>query len=190
MKLSPRDTQNPDGPHDVGRRRSRLNPTEGERSAVGRAAATVNGTDAIERLLPEPGSGRDALLPLLHAVQAEHGYIDDAMVPGIAAALNLSRADVHGVVTFYHDFRRTAPGRRMVRICRAESCRARGAMAVERALVEQTGTPVGTTVAEVTVDRVHCFGLCASGPIIEIDGRLHARVDPAVVGSLLGGVAA
>lgn len=81
--------------------------------------------EAVGRLLPEDGDQRGALLPLLHALQAEFGYIDDALVPHVAAALNLSRADVHGVVTFYHDFRRRPAGRHVVRLCRAESCQAR-----------------------------------------------------------------
>src|SRR3546814_20833817 len=79
------------------------------------------------------GDARDKLLPLLHHLQSEIGFIDDALVPAIAAGLNLSRADIHGVLTFYHDFRRRPAGRHIVKLCRAESCQARGGAAIEAA---------------------------------------------------------
>ena len=156
-----------------------------ERDA-GRTADTPAGMEIVASLLPDGAGGREALLPLLHAMMAAFGYIDDALVPAIARTLNLSRADVHGVVTFYHDFRRRPPGRRFIRICRAESCRARGAMAVERALVAGSGVAVGDTSADgsLTIDRVHCFGLCATGPNLEVDGRFLSRVRGAVIGWL------
>ena len=86
--------------------------------------------DVILRACAAVGNTQSALLPLLHAVQHETGYIDDAAVPLIASALNISRAEVHGVVTFYHDFRRNPAGRHVVKLCRAESCQARGGAAV------------------------------------------------------------
>lgn len=152
-----------------------------------RTADTPAGMDVVAALLPAGGGGREALLPLLHEVMAAFGYIDDALIPAIARTLNLSRADVHGVVTFYHDFRRRPSGRRLIRICRAESCRARGAMAVERALVTGSGVAVGDTSTDgsLTIDRVHCFGLCATGPNLEVDGRFHSRVRPEDVVELL-----
>lgn len=125
------------------------------------------------------GRTRDQLLPLLHAVQAEIGYVDDDWLPAIAAALNLSRADVHGVVTFYHDFRRTPPGRHVVRLCRAESCQARGGAALEAEAERRLGVPMGETRRDgaVTLEPVYCLGLCASGPSALVDGRPVARLN-------------
>ncbi|MEG3125963.1 NAD(P)H-dependent oxidoreductase subunit E [Sphingomonas sp. GB1N7] len=169
-----------------------MNPTESERSGAGAATDQVDYVEALARLLPEQGSNRGALLPLLHALQDEYGYIDDGLVPLIADALNLSRADVHGVITFYHDFRRSPPGRHRIKICRAESCRARGAIAVERAIVSAAGVAVGRSSADgsLTIDRIHCFGLCATGPNVMVDGRIRSRVDPMAIAELLDEVSA
>ncbi len=125
------------------------------------------------------GRARDRLLPLLHAVQAEIGYVDDGWLPAIAAALNLSRADVHGVVTFYHDFRRTPPGRHVVRLCRAESCQARGGAALEAEAERRLGVPMGETRRDgaVTLEPVYCLGLCSIGPSALVDGRPVARLN-------------
>ena len=112
------------------------------------------------------GAERTQLLPLLHAVQHEFGYIDDAAVPVMAKALNLTRADVHGVVTFYHDFRRTPAGRHVVKLCRAEACQARGSAAVEAAAEAALRVAMGETRADgqVTLEPIYCLGLCAIGP--------------------------
>jgi formate dehydrogenase subunit gamma len=129
------------------------------------------------------GATRDGLLPLLHAMQEEGGYIDDAWVPAIARALNLSRADVHGVITFYHDFRRTPPGRHVVKLCGAESCQARGGAAIEQAAAAQLGVAMGQTRADgqVALEPVYCLGLCAIGPNALVDGRPVARIDAAAL---------
>ncbi|NML09686.1 NADH-quinone oxidoreductase subunit E [Sphingobium sp. AR-3-1] len=129
------------------------------------------------------GATRDRLLPLLHAMQEEVGYIDDAWVPVIAKALNLSRADVHGVVTFYHDFRRVAPGRHVVKLCRAESCQARGGAGIEAAAAKLLGVAMGETRADgqVALEPVYCLGLCAIGPNALVDGRPVARIDAATL---------
>ncbi|KQN04523.1 ATP synthase subunit E [Sphingobium sp. Leaf26] len=129
------------------------------------------------------GATRDRLLPLLHAIQEEAGYIDDAWVPAIAKALNISRADVHGVITFYHDFRRTPPGRHVVKLCRAESCQARGGAAIETAAAKLLGVAMGETRADgqVALEPVYCLGLCAIGPNALIDGRPVARIDAAAL---------
>ena len=106
----------------------------------------------------------------------------------LADELNLSRADVHGVVTFYHDFRREPAGHTTVRICRAEACQALGANSlVGRA--SETGLSLGETTADgsLTVEQVFCLGNCALGPAVEVNGRLHGRVDPAQLGAILNG---
>ncbi|EQB14687.1 ATP synthase subunit E [Sphingobium quisquiliarum P25] len=138
------------------------------------------------------GKSRDRLLPLLHAIQEEAGYVDDAIVPAIAQALNLSRADVHGVITFYHDFRRAAPGRHVVKLCRAESCQARGGAAIEEAAARRLGVPMGETRVDgqLSLEPVYCLGLCAIGPNALVDGRPVARVDAAALERIAAEVAA
>jgi formate dehydrogenase subunit gamma len=147
---------------------------------------------AVARLTPVPGKQRGALLPLLHALQDEFGYIDDALVPHVAEALNLSRAEVHGVITFYHDFRRQPAGRHVVKICRAESCQARGGAAIERAASERLGVAMGTTRADgqVTLEAVYCLGLCATGPSALVDGVPISRLDGPTLDRVLAQVTA
>ncbi|MFD5518180.1 NAD(P)H-dependent oxidoreductase subunit E [Streptomyces sp. NPDC127066] len=131
---------------------------------------------------------RGALLPVLHAVQAELGCVPKEAIPVLADEFNLSRADVHGVVTFYHDFRAEPAGRTAVRICRAEACQALGADGLV-AYVREAGLVLGETSADgaVTVEQVFCLGNCALGPSVEVNGRLFGRVGPARLGSMLNG---
>lgn len=137
----------------------------------------------IEGWTGEYGKGRDQLLPILHAIQHAIGYIDDTLVPVLAEALNLSRADVHGVVTFYHDFRRRPAGRHIVKLCRAESCQARGGAAVEAAATKRLGVAMGETRCDgqLSLEPVYCLGLCAIGPNALVDGRPVARIDAEVI---------
>ncbi|MFF3565829.1 NAD(P)H-dependent oxidoreductase subunit E [Streptomyces sp. NPDC002574] len=134
---------------------------------------------------------RGPLLPILHAVQAELGCVPQEAVAVLADELNLSRADVHGVVTFYHDFRREPAGRTTVRICRAEACQALGAESLMDYAREAGLRPGGTTAdGSVTVEQVFCLGNCALGPSAEVNGRLYGRVDAARLGSILKGTVA
>src|SRR5216117_4059750 len=119
---------------------------------------------------------RGPLLPILHDIQAEFGYVDKAVVPILAAELNISRADVYGVISFYHDFREEPTRGTTVRVCRAEACQANGAEAVFEHAKRTPG---------VTVEQVFCFGNCALGPAAEVDGRLVGRVDPAKLDALV-----
>lgn len=137
-------------------------------------------------------SRKGALLPILHELMAEFGHVDDAIVPLVAERLNLSRADVHGVVTFYHDFRRKAPGRHVVKLCRAEACQAMGADALVAQAEMQLGAKIHSTTADgqVTIEPVFCLGLCSAAPSAMIDGRPVARLTPARLQQLLGEVAA
>lgn len=137
----------------------------------------------VAELAAEFAGHRGALLPLLHAVTEELGYISDNAVPVIAAALNLSRAEVHGVISFYPDFRRRPAGRMVVKLCRAESCQARGGAAVEAEMVRRLGTPMDATSRDgaVTLEPVYCLGLCAIGPNALVDGRPVARLDSAAI---------
>ncbi len=129
----------------------------------------------------ELGLQRGALLPLLHALQETLGYVPEAAVPHVAQALNLSRAEVHGVLTFYHDFRSAPAGTHTIKICRAEACQARGGQAIEAAAAERLGTAMGSTRSDghVTLEPVYCLGLCATGPNALVDGRPVSRLDGA-----------
>lgn len=141
----------------------------------------------IEGWTAQHGATRDQLLPLLHAVQEEAGHIDDSIVPVIAKALNLSRADVHGVVTFYHDFRRSPQGRHVVKLCQA-----RGGAAIEAAAAQRLGVAMGQTRGDgaVSLEPVYCLGLCAIGPNALVDGRPVARIDGAALERIAAAVAA
>lgn len=121
-----------------------------------------------------------ATLPILHALQEEFGYVDESAVPLIADALNLSRAEVHGCITFYHDFRRAPAGRRSVKLCRAEACQAMGCDALHGDILHKLGVDWHGTTAdgEVTVEPVYCLGLCANGPAALIDEEPLARLSP------------
>ena len=134
-------------------------------------------------LLDQPG----ALLPILHRIQDRLGYVPKDALPGIADALNLSRAEVHGVVTFYHHFRSEAPGRCVVAICRAEACQAMGAEALVAHAELRLGTPLGTTCADgsATLEAAYCLGNCALSPAVMIDGALKGKVSPARLDALI-----
>ena len=122
---------------------------------------------------------RGGLLPALHALQRDFGYIDSAATPLLAEAFGLSQAEVHGVIAFYHEFRRTRPGRHVVRLCVAEACQARGAEALLAGLRDRLGIGLGETSADgaVTLEPVYCLGNCALGPAALIDDELHGRLD-------------
>lgn len=120
-----------------------------------------------------------ACLPILHALQAAFGHVPAAAVPLVAQALNLSRAEVHGVVSFYHDFRGTPAGRQVVKLCRAEACQAVGGDALAEAMQRRLGIRLGETTADgaVTLEAVYCLGNCACGPAALHDGELLAFLD-------------
>jgi formate dehydrogenase subunit gamma len=122
-----------------------------------------------------------ALLPILHDIQHALGYVPDEAVPLIAKQLNLSRAEVHGVITYYHHFRQTPPGKHVVRVCCAEACQANGSevLAAHAATRLQHG--------DITMEPVYCLGLCSIGPAIQIDETtLHAQVTPGKFDALIG----
>jgi formate dehydrogenase subunit gamma len=139
--------------------------TADERSAV---------LDACARLKKLPG----ALLPILHAVQESLTFIPKDAVPLIAKELNLSIAEVHGVVTFYHYFLQERPGRSIVHLCRAEACQALGSVALEAHVKARLGVDYHGTTGDgaITLEPVYCLGNCALGPSIMIDQQLHGRV--------------
>lgn len=119
------------------------------------------------------------LLPILHEIQAEFGYVPQDSVPVIARELNLSRAEVHGVVTFYHDFREHPAGRHVLRLCRAEACQSMGADAVAARVKALLGIDFHQTTLDgaVTLEPVYCLGLCSCAPSAMLDGEVHGRLD-------------
>jgi len=127
------------------------------------------------------------LLPILHALQEEFGYIDEAAEPVIAEELNITRAEVHGVLTFYHDFRREPAGRHVLRLCRAEACQAAGGDALADHAERRLGIKLGNTTADgrMTMEPVYCLGLCSVSPSAMIDGRVVARLDAKKLDTLL-----
>jgi formate dehydrogenase subunit gamma len=151
---------------------SSLNATE--RAAV---------MEACARLKDLPGG----LMPVLHAIQEELGFVPKDAVPVVANQLNLSIAEVHGVVTFYHYFLREKPGRHVVHVCRAEACQALGSQALEAHVKETLGIDYhGTTIdGSITLEPVYCLGNCALGPSIMIDEHLKGRVSPARFDALM-----
>jgi len=132
--------------------------------------------DICTRLKSLPG----ALLPILHEVQDKLGYVPKDGVPLIADQLNLTRAEVHGVVSFYHYFRSTKPGRHVLHLCRAEACQAVGAAALEAHAKRTLGIDFHGTTADgaITLEPVYCLGNCALGPSALLDDRLQGRLTP------------
>ena len=133
----------------------------------------------IERRVQEYRDVPGGLLPLLHAIQGDIGYVPPKSVAVIARGLNLSRAEVHGVISFYHDFRSAPPGRHVLQICRAEACQAMGCRELEAHAKNTLGIDYGgtTTDGAISLEPVYCLGNCACSPSVRIDDSIHARVD-------------
>ena len=154
-------------------------------AAIGENGKASNNGDAgfdaraIDEIVAELADKPGALMLVLHAVQEHFGYVPPEAVPAIARALNLSRAEVHGVISFYHDFRSKPPGRKIIRVCRAESCQAMGAVALADHIQKRLGIDFGSTSAdgEFTLEPVYCLGNCACSPAIFIGDDLYGRVD-------------
>ncbi len=119
-----------------------------------------------------------ALLPILHAIQDKIGYVPAESVPAIAKALNLSRAEVHGVISFYHYFRESKPGNHTIYLCRAESCQAMGGKKLEQHVKERLGIDFHETTAdgEFSLEPVYCLGNCACSPAMQIGNEIYGRV--------------
>jgi formate dehydrogenase subunit gamma len=147
----------------------------------------------LRTLARERAEQPGALLPILHAVQARFGHIPEGAAKVIADVLNLTRAEVHGVITFYHDFRARPPGRHVVQLCRAEACQSLGGRAIEQRLKRLLGIAFGETTKDgaVTLEPVYCLGHCAAAPALTVDGEPIGRIDAAgcdrLVARLRGG---
>lgn len=147
--------------------------------------------EVVSSIVKAHRADRGALLPILHDIQRELGYIDPECVPVVAAELNLSRADVHGVVTFYRDFRPEPAGSVTVRLCRAEACQAVGAEQLVAHAEQVFGIKVGQTTPDgsVTLDQTFCLGNCALGPAAQVNGKTYGRLDNARLVEILAGEA-
>lgn len=130
-------------------------------------------------IIAEHAKQEGATLVILHALQEAFGYVPEAAIPMVAQALNLSRAEVHGVFTFYHDFRHKPAGRHVLKLCRAEACQAAGGDALAARAESKLGVSLGKTTADdrVTLEPIYCLGLCATAPSAMLDGRLVGRLD-------------
>jgi formate dehydrogenase subunit gamma len=119
-----------------------------------------------------------ALLPILHAIQDTLGFVPDESIPTIAKALNLSRAEVHGVISFYHYFRNTKPGKNTIHLCRAESCQAMGGKHLENHVKSRLGIDFHETTADgqFSLEPVYCLGNCACSPAMQIGTEIYGRV--------------
>src|SRR6266481_714819 len=145
---------------------------------------------AIDEIVASLADMPGALMPVLHAVNDRFGYIPVEAVPAIARALNLSRAEVHGVISFYHDFRTERPGRKVIRVCRAESCQAMGAVALAEHIQARLGINFGQTSdnGEFTLEPVYCLGNCACSPALVVGEDLYGRVNAKRFDEILSGV--
>ena len=127
----------------------------------------------------------EMLVQILHAFVERFGWVSEAAIRELADALNLSRAEVHGVVSYYHDFRTSPPGKHIVKVCQAEACQAMGSRALTQHAVAALGVPMSSGDEAFTLEPVYCLGNCACSPAVMIDGTTYGRVDPARFDELL-----
>ena len=151
---------------------------------------SVEVTARVGEILNAHKGMEGSLLPILHAIQADFGYVPQAALPIIAQDLNLSRAEVHGVMSFYHDFRENPAGKHVLKLCRAEACQAMGADRVAAHAQKALGIEWHETTKDgaVTLEPVFCLGLCACAPAAIVDGKLVGRVDEARIDAIIGGL--
>jgi formate dehydrogenase subunit gamma len=138
-------------------------------------------------IIAEHAQIEGATLVILHALQEAFGYVPEAAIPMVATALNLSRAEVYGVFTFYHDFREKPAGRHVLKLCRAEACQAAGGDRLAARAEAKLGIALGDTTADerVTLEPIYCLGLCATAPSAMLDGKLVGRLDEARIDALV-----
>lgn len=140
---------------------------------------TTSHAELVRSVVDSHRHERGPLIVVLQEIQDRLGYIDSAVVPLVASELNLSRADVHGVVTFYRDFHAEPPGRVQVKVCRAEACQSMGADDLVAGLEEDLGVKLGGTTSDgsMALEQVFCLGNCALSPAAQVNGRLYGRLD-------------
>jgi len=133
--------------------------------------------ETTSEIVNEFGAQPELLVQILQTIVMRHGWIPEATIPQLAAELNLSRADVYGVVNYYHDFRTEAPGKHVVKICQAEACQSMGSRELTEHARETLGAGLHETTGDVTVEPVYCLGNCACAPAVMINNKTHGRVD-------------
>lgn len=167
-----------------------------------KAAKQTNGSRVEQFPAPTPaevaalascarhGNKPDELLEIFHDLQHQLGYVPDATLPVIAKALNRSRAEIYGVLTFYHEFKRHPVGKHVVKICRAEACQSMGTDALCQHAEKSLGTSLGGTTADgmVTIEQVFCLGNCALSPAVMVGEKLYGKVDPKRFDEIIGGL--
>jgi len=146
-------------------------------------------TGRIRSIVDDLRSLEGPLLPILHQIQEQFGYVPQEALPVISEELNLSRAEVHGVVTFYHDYRDHPAGRHVLKLCRAEACQSMGGDALAERIKALLGIDFHQTTLDgsVTLEPVYCLGLCACAPAVVLDGEVHGRVDGELAAELVAG---
>jgi formate dehydrogenase subunit gamma len=156
-------------------------------STAARDGAASGDTAAIRELAAALSAKPGALLPILHAVQDRFGYVPESAIPIIAGTLNLSRAEVHGVVSFYHFFRTSPPGQQTLYVCRAEACQAMGARGLERHIKDKLGVGFHETTSDgrFSLEPVYCLGNCACSPSVMVGETVYGRVTPERFDALL-----
>ena len=139
------------------------------------------------KIIAENSKDEGATLVILHALQEAFGYVPEPAIPMVASALNLSRAEVYGVFTFYHDFRKKPAGRHVLKLCRAEACKAAGGDVLAARAEAKLGIAIGNTTPDdrVTLEPIYCLGLCATAPSAMLDGRVVGRLDEARIDALV-----
>ncbi|WP_454917492.1 formate dehydrogenase subunit gamma [Xanthobacter sediminis] len=149
-------------------------------------------TERAAQVIAEHRHLEGATMPILHALQETFGFVPDPAVPLIAESLNLSRAEVYGVLTFYHDFRREPPGRHVVKLCAAEACQSMGGTALARHAEDRLGVGMGETSPDgkITLEPIYCLGLCACAPSALVDGQLVGRLDAGAIDEMADAFAA
>lgn len=148
--------------------------------------------DRVREIIAEHIGLEGPLLPIFHAIQSEFGHVPQLAIPVIAEALNIGRAEVHGTMSFYHDFRTEPAGRHVVKLCRAEACQSVGADALAEHARARLGVDWHETTknGNVTLEPVFCLGLCACGPSALVDGKVVGRLDETKLDNILAGVGA
>jgi formate dehydrogenase subunit gamma len=171
----------------------RLKKTPPMRHRLAKGGLNGNGMLSAEQLrqideaIAAHRSTEGAALPMLHDIQAALGHVPREALPLLAEALNISRAEMHGIVSFYHDFRETPSGRHCVKLCQAEACQAMGGRALTEEVTRLFGVRLGETSADgaLTMEPVYCLGLCAVSPAALVDGEPLGRVDAAMLAEVL-----
>ena len=153
-------------------------------------ASAVSLKEIVDNIIESHQGKVGPLLPVLHSLQDKLGFVPREAVPMIAQVMNLSRAEVHGVMSFYYDFRTEPPAKNIIHLCRAEACQAMGAAELERHVKQRLDIDYGETTSDglVTLEPVYCLGNCACTPSIRINDDLHARVSNQKFDELLGGL--